>query len=653
MKNWIKQISAKLFKSKYKDDDANRDRYFNALSDLLYKTIREQEEEDIALRINSYFYRKFHSYRREYFNKPIPYSADHYRMVYRLAEELAQIKTQEYSFLNEAVFGAGWFIGDDGEFPIQEETYRSIWNILVLALEYDREYLFMRFWIRSTQYMMYNLRPIYPDHTLEGGEFKINNQDLVNKRANQRDRFLEFTQALGGLVFYKQKYGLIKKMFTYTNSEPPKYELLPETMNEIFSAYFKFRDPYNLNFSFLLAKYYFPDIHGLGSERIIKSWICKYLALLFLRQYTLFKRLITDDFLGYPDIPKDQSEKRIWIDNLDYFFNQVEEVRSNEQLMEILGFDHMTDDWFKNNEKPSPNTFFKNFKQKIEEEFENEELNQELSDTKRKLFYDSSAEILTNTINEIKPITNPLDIAPTVDLKTWFMRNLTSVLPRKSFLDNVDSASLNAHSIVAEQQARHIKHFVVESFHLNRGNSYLLKNETLFKAIDKIKGDHDSNSLVIINTGIYLDYLINQLQIEGLSKNDYKGIPILLNLNYFSQFPGRSMYLLRKNDLPYLKFREPNSEEKKKYYLEPIVHEGHSEYKLYASIIDLNTKDADELREELKSEYKDLKNSVFIYIHSGLELHWNKLATVIELRQFSEFQEKGIPDSLEDIDIIL
>ena len=640
-------------KNKKEDKTLGRDKYFKALADLLYLSIKRQED-DIAYTIHSHFYQKFANYRRKYQAKPQKYPDTYYQVTYKAAEELALLKSKRFSFLTEATFGGTWLIGELGEYPIQEETYRAMWGILMLALEYEREDLFMRFWIRSNQYVMFNLKPILPDFDFANIGAPAVNQEEIDKREKERKRFFEFTNALGGLVLYKHKYGLLKKMFIYTNSEPPKFTLLPETMDEIFYAYFEFRDPHNENLNFLLAKYYFPDIDGIGSEGIIRNWICKYMALLFLRQYTLFKRLSTDRPFDLPTIPVDQSKKKFWIDNLGTFFKQVEELRSNNELMETLQFDHMTNGWFVENEKPTPQAFYEDLKQSLNQEFENEELNQELSESKTGRFYESTAEKITKAIQEIEPIDNKSKLDPNVEYGGWFLSDITSILPRSSFLDNVVAPSLNAHSIIAEEQSRRIKQFTAENFHLIQSNSYLLKNELLFDAIDKIvKRASNKKDFVIVNFGIYLGYLINQLKINKLSETDYDGIPILLDTNYFNQLAGRSIYLLRKEDLPYMIFREPTEQLKDTYRLQPIEYENHREYKLHASITDLRKVENADLKEELSSSDEDLDKSVYIYIYTGLELRWKKSAKVIELKQYNEFQEKGIPDSLDDVKVSL
>src|SRR5690606_1284226 len=110
--------------------------------------------------------------------------------------------------------------------------------------------------------------------------------------------------ALGGLLLYNQMYNCIKRIHSHTNSQPPKFELLPVSMYEIFKFYFRVRDPYDLNFPWISHVYPFPKLSGLNADGVIKRWISSYMALLFLRQYTLITYLITMRPLEYPQVPQ-------------------------------------------------------------------------------------------------------------------------------------------------------------------------------------------------------------------------------------------------------------------------------------------------------------------------------------------------------------
>src|SRR5690625_7778191 len=103
-------------------------------------------------------------------------------------------------------------------------------------------------------------------------------------RRRQQERFLEFCNAFGGLVLYRERYDLLKRMFSYTNSKPPKYELLPDTMNEVINIYFNVRDPYNHSHRWITHKYEFPQTEGTNAEEAINTWRSRKAALLFFRQ---------------------------------------------------------------------------------------------------------------------------------------------------------------------------------------------------------------------------------------------------------------------------------------------------------------------------------------------------------------------------------
>lgn len=171
---------------------------------------------------------------------------------------------------------------------------------------------------------------------------------------SERKKFIEFHYALGGLLTYKSRYSCIKRLFNYTQSQPPKYELLPETMREVFSFYFEVRDPYERSYPWISHQYPFPELSGISSDGVIKKWISSYMAILFLRQYKIVQYLITMKPLYFPAIPDTQGEIKNWIDGLDFFKNLVIEHLGNKELLKTLNLEFITQSWCDENDKPYP-----------------------------------------------------------------------------------------------------------------------------------------------------------------------------------------------------------------------------------------------------------------------------------------------------------
>jgi len=198
-----------IFRSREKESE--RDRYFLALADILYHGIRIQDEQ-IAVTIYSHIDQKFKNFRRKNTNNPKPYNASYYQVVNKTAEEIINIRYNRFGFLENASFGGHWLIGQNEEYPIQEKTFQSIWNILKLSIEYDREDLFMRFWKSTTQHLMLNLAKIPPEYETNDKGFSLINEKEIKKRDHQREDIFDFAIILGALVLKQKKFTLLKKI---------------------------------------------------------------------------------------------------------------------------------------------------------------------------------------------------------------------------------------------------------------------------------------------------------------------------------------------------------------------------------------------------------------------------------------------------------
>lgn len=219
---------------------------------------------------------------------------------------------------------------------LSEETCRDIWDILSCAVRYEQDDVIMEYWKTAHQYFM------------EHAE-KIN---------------MELHYALGGHLINKHRYNCIQKLFAHTATMPPKYVLLPNIMRDIFTFYI---DVWNENkYVPLSGRYPFPQESGWHAETVVKNAICSYMALLFLRQYSLQPHLITMQPLEYPAPPETQEKIHTWIDALPYFKKLVNEHIENDELMKIMGFQFITREWCTQNEKPYPLDFIDTFKKQCE-----------------------------------------------------------------------------------------------------------------------------------------------------------------------------------------------------------------------------------------------------------------------------------------------
>ena len=291
-----------------RNDKAENDiQFFEALSELLLVFIKKQQTE-YSITLSDFFYSAFEKIRSQQLNKPVVYPYAYYEVVYKAVEELAILKEKRNYLLENETSGGIWLLGAFQDHDISENTYTWMWRNILLAVRYEQDDLILNHWETCHQFYNRSLYNIQTKYDNSSENFKVANQDEINKRLAERQRFIEFHYALGGLLLYKKRYNCIRRIFNFTQNEPPKYVLLPEFMDEVFIFYIELSNPYERKYPWISQQYPFPELSGSNADLIIKKWIKSYMALLFLRQYTIYPYLTTRKALDYPTTPSRKSE---------------------------------------------------------------------------------------------------------------------------------------------------------------------------------------------------------------------------------------------------------------------------------------------------------------------------------------------------------
>ncbi|MDQ2719930.1 MAG: hypothetical protein M3Z26_09270 [Bacteroidota bacterium] len=415
---------------------------------------------------------------------------------------------------------------------------------------------------------------------------------------------------------------------------PPQYELLPNTMDDVFALYFNFRDPYEMKHPWISSKYAFPDLGGLNSDGIIKQWISQYIALLFIRQYSIVPHLVTMKPLNSPNIPPTQGEKRQWIDNLDYFKILVEEILKNKGLLSTVGLDFVNGEWCEKYNHPKPIEFIEKIKQDVIDSFEGTEIDQPISATKVQRFKATTAALLKPIFEKYKKIDNKDELKG--DLNKWYVSGLSHIIDKSGLAENQDAEHLNFDSFLPESFSNKYRDAISEIFVFATSTSYLFNPQDIVHAL--IRLGIETKDYIIVSFGVDVQELI---KCNDLFK-DFK----LLNFSYRNyHLVGDSLFILKLADLPKLNYREPKVEEKEKYSLHNTI----KEYNLYTTVVDLNL--SPDLRETFaqNSNEKDLRKSVYMAIFMSLEVQWKKNIQCIQIKQASAYRERGIINNLSDI----
>ncbi len=538
------------------------------------------------------------------------------------------MKTKLRAIEHRAVSGI-WLLGEDFEgITISEETYNWLWNNIYTICDNSR--LIKMFWANSHQHFDYRLPHIASDFDFTKGE--IVNKDQIDKRDGERNRFLEFHYALGGLLLYRQQYHTLNYLFEYSQSQPPKYVLLPETMDQIFEWFEYFRNG-SRHWTPIDLKYFFPELDNLGNRQQVNYWICSYIVILFIRQYSLQPYFIYHKFTDLPDLPDDVLKLSSWLDSISYFEKCLNNLLENTKLIEDLKFEKLVvankDSFYK---------FIHELKEKIKTKIGTQKLNAKLSPDKIQNFFSQSNQIIKNAFEIYKPIFNTKTAEHSKSELKLSVNGGIRLMSKSAFTDK-DVTHLNYDTFFADTIAtNNIKRYIPNSFYIARTKRYLLNKDNILLGLSKVIGN--SNDIIIV--GVQVGYQLKEILDESIFKSFIRYIP---STEYQSQ---DTLFVLRKTDLPAIEHIELMKDEKEELQLECI----NKDLKLYASVIDINTtknkaiKSKWSLENELDNE--DLKVQLSIAFLSVI--YWKNEREIIQLSLSSEFREHGIQNQLKDIE---
>ena len=620
-------------------NSVNDYRHFEALSDILILSIAKHNR-NISLTLSEFFYTAFKKERERFSNEPVVYPDIFYSTVYKAIEELAILKEKKNSPLEYRTAGSIWLLGELQGYEVSAKTYSWLWRNLLRSIHYNQDDMVMYHWETAHQYYSYSIPYIYESYNHSSATFEVDNKAAIDKRIGERQKFIEFHYALGGLLINQEKYDCLRRIFSYTNSQPPKYELLPESMTEIFEFYYKVRDPYENRYSWISSTYPFPKQSGIQSDDFVKKWIASYMALLLLRQYTIQPYMIYMRPLDNPRFPQSQTEIKEWINGIDFFKKLLLEHLNNKELLSKLNLDFITTDWCTAHGKIYPTDFIDNLKTELERLYRVNAETMRLSQEKVNLFKNSTTTIINSSLDELMVISNSDEMVDG-EFNKWYVNGRCTFQDKDAFVDHPEIHHMDFDTFLATVISNDIKRGVETTFQLKKSKSYILKPQNIFDAIDRLSVD---NEFLIIGFNLNIEFYISHLRIRNLTNDSYNGIDLVL----FDGTDKRNgfVYIIKKSDLPKLSTKEILEDIVRKYSLEKISEK----YELLSSVIDMNAT-TDEVFNTDRGDKSDaeLRKSVLLNIYITLEIMWKKNAKVIQLVEYSEFRQNGLLNSLSDV----
>ena len=617
--------------------------YLQAISKILNYSI-ETIDEPLADKLWEFYFSQIIKLRKNKENSPIIYPREYYETFLEANEILCEKNKKAISrFNNNTIFDL--FFDGYQQTALSQETYSFLWKLILQSLHYNRQDFVLSYWRKAHQLFILFMPNIHPEY--DSTYQIVKNQDEIEQRESDRKVFLEFNYALGGLLMYKQQYKTLKELMYFTQSQPPKYVLVPERMQQVIERYVQIDETEYYNPVYYEQRYWFPDIYGVNTDETIRMWIKRYLAILFIRQYTLHEYYVNSNTLTMPPPPEGLSELNKWkekLDNLEYF---IKDYLSQKDVLEALGLaEFYNATWFEANSKEKPFTLIGNFREKIEEKYRKIKEEQPIDNNKEKEFQEATIKKLKPLFEDyIKLFTNSKIGS---DYKSYFIGGQHYILEKTAFAKNQDIGYVNSDSITSESVATQFQYYALNAFILIFPQKYFLTEKDVFLAIDGL--GVDAERFVIVSVGLNFRYF-SHLQIDGLQKEDdkwfYNKIEIIEVNNYVNDLVSQSLFILKKEDIPNIIFKELDEQFVKKYSLVKIDET----FNIYTGLIDLNNPENEIIKQvvEKDNNQADLSKSVLACVDINVEIQCKQNAKCIQLKAFSQFDDRGKANRIEDV----
>ena len=617
---------------KLNDNSELKSYYLKSINELTFYALDKQDEH-LQETLLEFYYQEFSKIRMNHDkSKPLIYPIDLYFLVNKLNSELTNNENRKLLAIEHRAVSGIWLLGEDfEEIAISEETYNWLWRNLYTICDNDK--FVKMYWGNASQYFDFRLELIPYDYDFD--EHRVINEEEAKKRDEERATFMEFHYALGGLILYRGKYNTLKYIFEYSQSLPPKYVLLPDSMTTIFNWFENFRNEFKNRKTPIDLKYYFPELDNLGNRRQVNYWICSYLSVLFIRQYSLNTYYTFQDYISLPKLPDEIIELNNWLDTVSYFEKCLNDTIENVELIKVLNLEKIVID-----NKVNFDAFISDLKKSITEKIGKQKLEAQLSSEKIDAFLANSERIINTAFGKFEEIYNKENHNEIDETLKLTVNGGVTVMSKSAFTDG-DIQHIYYETVFAEQIAKNnIQRFIPNSFFIAKTKRYLLNRDNILIGLEKLIGKNKNAVIICVN----LRYDLNEI----LTNSKFSSI--LLKITSYQPNTENTLFVLNKTDLPFIEHKEILKEEIEKFKLIKI----NQKLKLYYSVIDLNIPENKELKDEWKLDEEDnnLDLKVQLSIVFLAIIYWKKKRDIIQISIASQYKEQGIQSELNEIELL-
>ena len=633
---WIKKIS--IYNSnidslldyiikRYENSNGKTKEYaFMSINDIAIYAVNTKDI-DLQSKLLKFYFNYVIKYRKEYNNtdKELNYDKEFYGLIRRIIDECVENNYKDLLPLRYSAINGELLIPYDTQsIKISEDTYNNLWYNITLVRN-NTDYI-SKFWAHSNQYFWTGLKEIVLN-------FDKSNEKEFKEREQERKRFLEFHYAIGGLLLYSKNYEALKYIFSYSQQSPPDYKLLPYKMRDIFDWIEFFRNENKQIPKFIIgfSRYQFPNLDSVGTNKQVVFWICRYLCVLFIRQYKLSKSLYYSNITNQPYL-NDLSLMELynWKESITYFKFCLNKVLEDKEALEQLELWNTYELKYSEIDK-----FIIELKQSIDEHISDKKKRAELSQEKIEQFYASSKEILENCLEEYLSINNPEDFD--TDFKVTFLGQRT--LSNKSFFVDDDIPCMDFDSSLANLISTYsIPRDISNSFLIAKTNRYLLNNNNLLEGIDRIIQDKEDIVIIVFSGGYETT--------QKIENSKYKENIIRLPAIDFKN----TIFILEKSNLPKIEKSDISEEVKQELQVKKIS----DKWNIYGTIIDINLPKNEAIKEKWINDINYYQKENELQILLGLlfvgHIKFKSDRKIIQININNEFEELGTENKLSDLE---
>ncbi|WP_459485217.1 hypothetical protein [Aquirufa nivalisilvae] len=610
---------------KLEDDNEKRQYHLKAINELTLYAV-EKQDEHLQKTLLEFYERILSEFRNKNDKKtPLIYPRDIYFIIHRLNIESVNNENKKLRGIERRAVNGSWLLGDYiEEITVSDETYNWLWNNLFEICDNPR--LIKMFWSNSSQFFDLSLQVRF-NYSTE----MFKSQDDINFREKERKQFLEFHYALGGLLLYRKQYNSIRYIYEYTQSSPPRYVLLPERMEDIFFWIENFRNEYLIREKPIEYHFPFPELDNYGNNTQIRYWICSYISILFIRQFSLNQYYVFQDFTKLPDLPSDISKLRNLHDTIYFFEKCLNDILQNKDLLSSLKFENVVE-----LNKLKMRKFIKKLKQNVTSKLTELKLKTDLSGTKINEFYQSTSNVISKAFEEYDSIFVRDEDVTKCDLKLSI--NGAQTLMDKSAFTDSDTPYLNFESVFAKSIVlNRIKRDIPNSFLISKTKRYSLSKNLILKALEKLIGNNQEVMII----GVNISYSLKTTLQESVYNRNIIYIP---SIEYdFNDV----LFVLDKKHFPIIKHVDLQEKELEQLKLVQV----NPELKIYASVIDINSVENEVIKANwnLDKEANNSNLKIQLAIAFLSIIYWKKEREIVQINIASEFNEQGIQDDISEV----